>query len=776
MIDYINLELFNQSSVRKDIDIAYDTDSHITNNDVVSGSFSINESAFSSKELKFGSLVSSKMSVKLYNTVDNIIDKELSVSITLNKDSNNPLKIGKYTVKSDKPTSDRLYKQIEAYDELYDVIHKDVSDWYESLAFPLTQKLFRDSFFNYVGLEQVNATLVNDDMVIEKTISANSLSGQQVLSALCELNGAIGRINRDGKFAYITLNPNPTKRIIIKRIKSKSGSYEDYDCKPISKVQIRQETNDIGAIAGTDGNTYIVQNNFLVYGKSSSDLSNVATNLLSVIQGITYRPFNVTSVYGNPCYEIGDALTVVTRNATFNTYLLNRTLNGIQAMSDTIKADGVEVYTENLNSTNTQFQQLKRQTNVLERTVEETVSKITSIEQVSSEAYEKAENAESTANSFESTISQQAKEIESKVSKTDYTGEEIASLINQTAENIKIIAKHISLEGTVTANGNFKILEDGSVEAKNGNFSGNFYANSLASERIDTYDELNVSKIHQTYDGDGHITAFTVSAPDAGPNGLDWRSVMRVGRLGTSAIWSTGHKIMDIQIKNRVNIMGSGFSVTGSTPYVTEMELPDVWPPGYIPTDVMEHPPFLDIWKNVINVYKYIDDSVGYSEVFTIDMLTGNVSCNNLTSTGKIKTTSGADLDTVKAKADGSLKSTHIGHATGTSSAFPSVDISSIKDGTIMRIEVGIPIDNTSTQTMAWFSTTVKKSTSTADYLYNCGGYYYSANYNASVFINVSSSRVTINNAWTKAIGGANAAAVNNLKSKATIYVYEENL
>ena len=93
-----------------------------------------------------------------------------------------------------------------------------------------------------------------------------------------------------------------------------------------------------------------------------------------------------------------------------------------------------------------------------------------------------------------------------------------------------------------------------------------------------------------------------------------------------------------------------------------------------------------------------------------------------------------------------------------------------------MRIEVGIPIDNTSTQTMAWFSTTVKKSTSTADYLYNCGGYYYSANYNASVFINVSSTRVTINDAWTKAIGGANAAAVNNLKSKATIYVYTENL
>lgn len=143
-----------------------------------------------------------------------------------------------------------------------------------------------------------------------------------------------------------------------------------------------------------------------------------------------------------------------------------------------------------------------------------------------------------------------------------------------------------------------------------------------------------------------------------------------------------------------------------------------------------------------------------------------------------IKTRAGADLDTVKTKADGSLKSTHIAHATGTSSAFPSIDISSVPAGTMMRIEVGIPIDNATTQTIAWFSTTVKKpdTTFTGYYLYNVGGYYYSANYNASVFINVSKSAVTINDAWTKAIGGSNAATVNNLKSKSTIYIYTENL
>lgn len=40
----------------------------------------------------------------------------------------------------------------------------------------------------------------------------------------------------------------------------------------------------------------------------------------------------------------------------------------------------------------------------------------------------------------------------------------IVSMINQTASDIKISAKNISLEGLVTANSNFKILENGSIE------------------------------------------------------------------------------------------------------------------------------------------------------------------------------------------------------------------------------------------------------------------------------------------------------------------------
>jgi hypothetical protein len=72
-----------------------------------------------------------------------------------------------------------------------------------------------------------------------------------------------------------------------------------------------------------------------------------------------------------------------------------------------------------------------------------------------------------------STITQLAASITSVVESVNaITGEEIVSRINQTAEEITIQASKITLEGVVTANQNFKILEDGSMEAKGGRFNG----------------------------------------------------------------------------------------------------------------------------------------------------------------------------------------------------------------------------------------------------------------------------------------------------------------
>ncbi len=71
----------------------------------------------------------------------------------------------------------------------------------------------------------------------------------------------------------------------------------------------------------------------------------------------------------------------------------------------------------------------------------------------------------------QSAIYQNAQAILSRVEKSG-----VVSAINQSAEAIKILAALIQLEGIVTANGYFKILEDGSMEAVNGKFSGTMKA------------------------------------------------------------------------------------------------------------------------------------------------------------------------------------------------------------------------------------------------------------------------------------------------------------
>lgn len=54
---------------------------------------------------------------------------------------------------------------------------------------------------------------------------------------------------------------------------------------------------------------------------------------------------------------------------------------------------------------------------------------------------------------------------------------EVISAINMTEEVTKILAKRIEFEGLVTANENFKVLLDGSIEAKNADISGKVTAN-----------------------------------------------------------------------------------------------------------------------------------------------------------------------------------------------------------------------------------------------------------------------------------------------------------
>ncbi len=378
-------EIFYKDSVEKQVTIKSDDGLiDIGNGDFEGETMELTESVCDKDELTFGACSAAQLSFTVSGGFS-LQGKWLNVDIGLKSEDAfaSPYRLGRYKVNSDKPTADRTSRNVIAYDALYDILQADVADWYNTILPESDSRVylkdFRDSFFNHFGIEQEDITLVNDDMWVEKTVKAGELSGAAVINCICEINGCMGHIDRAGKFEYIYLEPISAPDDISKSLYT-SAAYEDYIVQPIDKLQIRQEEDDIGVIVGDGSNSYIIEDNFLVYGKSSAELTYIANNIFTKIKGLAYRPFTVECI-GNPCIPVGAPVRVTSTYATIDSYVFTRTLKGVQSLSDTYAAAGNEYRTGKVNSIQKQIIQLKGRSNVLSRTIEETRNTITDIEQ-----------------------------------------------------------------------------------------------------------------------------------------------------------------------------------------------------------------------------------------------------------------------------------------------------------------------------------------------------------------------------------------------------------
>lgn len=464
MVNYQYAELFKKDSIDKQLTIETDDKTtKITNVELHQEQFELTESICSESELTIGSCEAAVLKFTVSNIFLPTKGKMITVKTVIDNNTANPFQIGRYKVYSDTPTADRTKRDIVAYDSLYDVINADVAEWYNTLLpekdSTTTMKAFRDSFFGYFGIEQADIQLVNDDMKVEKTVEPEELSGATVLNCICEINGCFGHIGRDGRFHYIYLEqeiqglyprndlypaddlyPREPKSTRISKSLYISAQYEDFLVKTIDKLQIRKEEDDIGVIVGSGTNAYVIQDNFLVYGKGSEELTGIANNIYGKIRGIIYRPFSA-DCKGNPCIEVGDAVRLPTKYEIIESYVLKRTLKGIQALRDEYEATGEEYRSTQVNSVHKSIIQLKGKTNVLTRTIEETNSKITDVESgLSSEIKQTATDiraeVKNTADDLSSSIQQNAESIATEVKRANEAEGNLSTKITQTAESI----------------------------------------------------------------------------------------------------------------------------------------------------------------------------------------------------------------------------------------------------------------------------------------------------------------------------------------------------
>lgn len=478
MIDYKNINLFSDDSVDKQFLIATDDNSvTITNTELHQNSFELKEKLFSGNNIVFGSCESSVVNFTVSNVFTQLKNKWVNISITLDNDTDNRFNLGRYKIYSDVPTADRKKRNIVAYDALYDILQADVAGWYNNVLpnknSKVTLKAFRNSFFNYFGIEQEEIDLVNDNMIVEKTVEPETLSGKNVINAICEINGCFGRIGRDGKFKYVYLPQSieglypaqdlyPSENLYPRASDSTiigTGSYippctyEDYKVQSISGLQIRQEEDDIGAQVGSADNMYVIQDNFLVYGKGASDLKTIAENVLDKIKGIVYKPFN-TKARGNPCIEVGDSVRLNTKTQRVETYVFERTLSGIQSLRDSYASTGTEKLDKKVNSIQRSITQLKGKTSELKRTSEEILLSVTDLERNT--------NAK---------LSILSNEISLKV-----TSGQVQSMIKVALDEVVIRSDQIRLEGYTTINGGFSVDESGNAILKYGDYTAQMQA------------------------------------------------------------------------------------------------------------------------------------------------------------------------------------------------------------------------------------------------------------------------------------------------------------
>lgn len=464
MVNYQYAELFKKDSIDKQLTIETDDKTtKITNVELHQEQFELTESICSESELTIGSCEAAVLKFTVSNIFLPMKGKMITVKTVIDNNTANPFQIGRYKVYSDTPTADRTKRDIVAYDSLYDVINADVAEWYNTLLpekdGTTTMKAFRDSFFKHFGIEQADIQLVNDDMKVEKTVEPEELSGATVLNCICEINGCFGHIGRDGRFHYIYLEqeiqglyprndlypaddlyPREPKSMRIGKNLYISAQYEDFLVKTIDKLQIRKEEDDIGVIVGSGTNAYVIQDNFLVYGKGSEELTGIANNIYGKIREIIYRPFSA-DCKGNPCIEVGDAVRLPTKYEIIESYVLKRTLKGIQALRDEYEATGEEYRSTQVNSVHKSIIQLKGKTNVLTRTIEETNSKITDVESgLSSEIKQTATDiraeVKNTADGLSSSIQQNAESIATEVKRANEAEGNLSTKITQTAESI----------------------------------------------------------------------------------------------------------------------------------------------------------------------------------------------------------------------------------------------------------------------------------------------------------------------------------------------------
>lgn len=454
-------ELYIQSGV-----ISSDTEFGIAE-----GSMNLEEILCDS-DFTLGEFNATKFEVELYNISFDLGGCPIEVTCT-HTDTGVVENIFMGIIDSSTTDNNNFSRNIVAYDMSYYVRDKDISTtWnaYWDSKETSTVKALRQHLVESVGLKEVTGTYINDDLTITKPDDFTSVTLNDILPMLCELQGTIPHVNRDGKLEYVTLGTDSIATLSDDDYESASIEFSDYTTSKLTGIKVYSTSDDCSqqypANAGT--NAYIMSGNIFLLNMIADEINTALEPVWYSIQNIQYSPVTVPMIVGSVEYKLGDYF----KTAVGNHYIFGQTYSGSLLVEQTINCNASgETRDQQASSTNntmitgrkfSKFTQdidkiegvvsatqkdvstVTEQVTTLSETVEGIQTTVKQTTTIANDAKKDAETAQSTADSASSKAdtaqgtANSAKETADNASNTATQSITLASEIKQTANDLTI--------------------------------------------------------------------------------------------------------------------------------------------------------------------------------------------------------------------------------------------------------------------------------------------------------------------------------------------------
>lgn len=455
------------------------------------------------------------------NKAENLINTQFTWQCQMNGDTTYKT-MGLFTVANIKKNKNKA--TLTAYDNVY-ALEASADLWLASLTFPITLKNLVSSM---AVKTNITIRLPEDSFssfTVNQNFITNNVSYRQILGFVGQLTNRFFIAISTGAIEGQRYATNAT---VIDNSKYISITMDENPIDPIDRLQIQSTHDDIGYVAGTGTNTYIITENPLVFSASKATATTtLAINLLAGLKTITYTPmkFNTFNDYG---VDVGNILTINGKTC--------------YVMKKTIKASGCEFECVGNKRRETQKTEqhsaitaLNNKTNELVRTVDETKSTITSVQgsitkiedeqgnitsqmatitTEQSEIKQTAQGLTSTVSSIQTSLQNLDGEVDtlsSTVSTVQQTATGLTSTVTQQGETISQIRQDldkIDISGYVTFT---DLKTSGSTTINGSNITtGYISANRISGGTIDA-DTINVSNLNAANLTKGLINANRIS-------------------------------------------------------------------------------------------------------------------------------------------------------------------------------------------------------------------------------------------------------------------------